>query len=393
MKRAHRVFTGILGVGALIASITGCAPNQQTTAAKPKTLPPQAVAVAVHRSSSSPNPVVNVQPLDMHHLNVDLSHQVYYRNKVVVVTFHDISPRVYSSFVITPQQFDADLNAIHEHFNVITNQQFINFLDHRGSVPPNAVLLTFDDGYRDMYTYALPALVQHEMQGTFFDIVGSMDSKIHGEFLKLYQIQQMAHDGMVFESHTYQSHYEVKGPNGKLTPVFDTRIVVDGKLETPSQYYHRVYSDFVQARTELSRVTGHPVTEFAWPYGYGTPMATYIANKAGYQFLFTTNNGYVSPYSNHDYLHRIDIGRPYITPAEAVQAIIDTANPPTGIYRMPHRTEKAGHPGGTGHVNQAGRAGGTAGSTTNRTPSTAKSSEPKTQTSPNNAVVPGTSKV
>ncbi|MCL6593957.1 MAG: hypothetical protein K6T31_08280, partial [Alicyclobacillus sp.] len=121
-----------------------------------------------HRSAAVPQPQNRVmpvaptrvagvtplpgQPLNLQHMSVSLSNHVYYQNRVVVVTFHDISPDVYSPYVITPETFAADLDAFHEHFNVITNQQFIDFLDGRGTVPPNAILLTFDDGYRNMYT-------------------------------------------------------------------------------------------------------------------------------------------------------------------------------------------------------------------------------------------------
>ncbi|MCL6454607.1 MAG: polysaccharide deacetylase family protein [Alicyclobacillus sp.] len=400
MKRAGQAFASVLGVGMLTAAVTGCAPEHPTAAA-PTPVTSKTIHLAAAASDDVPGATVRVQPLDMHHLNVDLSHHIYYQDKVVVVTFHDISPRVYSPFVITPQQFSADLNAIHAHFNVITNQQFIDFLNHRGTVPPNAVLLTFDDGYRDMYTYALPALVQHEMQGTFFDIVGSLDSKIHGEFLKPYQVQQMAHDGMVFESHTYQSHYEVKDAAGQLTPVFDTRIVVDGKLETPAQYVHRVYTDFYKARTELSHLTGEPVTEFAWPYGYGTPIATYLANRAGYQYLFTTNNGYVTAYSNRDYLDRIDIGKPFITPAEAVQDIIDTANPPTHFHRLLHHLETVGHASRNGDWSSVGKVsarGSGAGSVKGGSSkaganTTTQQSAPKLPSHSTNSTTPGTNKV
>src|SRR5579875_3069416 len=298
MKRVKKLFIGILGIGAIATAVGAYVRHTSST--------PTTGVVA--QNVTFGNVSRNVQWTNISSTLDAIPNKIYYRNKVVIVTFHDISPDVYSPYVVSPAQFSADLDVLQARFHVITNQQFIDFLNHRGTVPPNAVLLTFDDGYRDMYTYALPALVQHEMQGTFFDIVGSLDSKIHGEFLKPYQVQQMAHDGMVFESHTYQSHYEVKDAAGQLTPVFDTRIVVDGKLETPAQYVHRVYTDFYKARTELSHLTGEPVTEFAWPYGYGTPIATYLANRAGYQYLFTTNNGYVTAYSNRDYLDRIDIG-------------------------------------------------------------------------------------
>jgi len=259
------------------------------------------------------------------HSNVIQTNPVYYKNKVVIVTFHDISPNVYSPYVISPTTFVADLNAFRQHhLNVITNQEFINFFNRRGSVPPNAILLTFDDGYRNMYTYALPVLLQDHMQGTFFEIVGTAD-KHDSRKLSWGQLKAMVRDGMAIESHTYDSHYEVKGPTGQLIPVFNTPIVINGKRETKQQYDTRVYDDFVKARMELSKVTGAPVIELAWPYGYGTPMSTYLAYQAGYRMIFTTADGYVNAGSNPAYIHRIDVGKNGVTPEQAVQRVIYNA--------------------------------------------------------------------
>ena len=97
---------------------------------------------------------------------------VYYTNRVMVVSFHDMSLHLKSPWNMSPGLFAEDLQALQDHqFHVITNQQFINWLDHRGTVPDNAVLLTLDDGYQSMYTRALPMLLQHHMTATFFDIV------------------------------------------------------------------------------------------------------------------------------------------------------------------------------------------------------------------------------
>jgi peptidoglycan/xylan/chitin deacetylase (PgdA/CDA1 family) len=273
---------------------------------------------------------------------------VFYENKVVIVTYHDITPNVYTKFVITPNQFSAQLDAFTaNHFHVITNAQFINFLNGRGSVPPNAVLLTFDDGYQNMYTYALPVLLAHHMQGTFFVIVGSADHN-DPEKLSWPEIKTMEQDGMAFGSHTYDSHYEVT-VHGRLDPVFNTPIVVNGHMETPSQYHTRVLTDFTKARVELSQALGHPVPEFAWPYGYGTWLSTAIAHEAGYRYLFTTANGAVGPGYNPSFIYRIDVGKSFVTPAEAVQAVIDTGKAIPWFY--PHAAFHIGKPSGQGAHN------------------------------------------
>ena len=53
-------------------------------------------------------------------------------------------------------------------FNVVTMEQVIAASKGEESLPENAVLLTFDDGYIDNYTFALPILEEYGFQGSFF---------------------------------------------------------------------------------------------------------------------------------------------------------------------------------------------------------------------------------
>ncbi len=257
-----------------------------------------------------------------HQVTGHAADKVYYQNKVVVVTYHDISPNVYSRFVITPQTFSSHLDAfVKMHFHIITAQQFTDFLSHRGSVPANAVLLTFDDGYQNMYTYAFPILRAHHMQGMFFQIVASADKHDAGK-LSWSEIKVMHQGGMAFGSHTYDSHYHVL-QDDRPVAVFNTPIRLNGRIETPAKYHARVYKDFVQAREELSQVLGQPVTEFAWPYGHGTWTATAIAHEAGYDYLFTTAHGAVTRNTNPSFIKRVDVGKTDVNAEEAVRKVID----------------------------------------------------------------------
>jgi peptidoglycan/xylan/chitin deacetylase (PgdA/CDA1 family) len=64
--------------------------------------------------------------------------------------------------------FRQQLEFFKENFNVITMEQLIDSVQTGSNLPDNAILLTFDDGYIDNYTYALPLLEEFQMQGSFF---------------------------------------------------------------------------------------------------------------------------------------------------------------------------------------------------------------------------------
>ncbi|MCD8016104.1 MAG: polysaccharide deacetylase family protein [Lachnospiraceae bacterium] len=64
--------------------------------------------------------------------------------------------------------FKEQLKFLKKNFNVIKIEDLIACYDIGEDLPNNAVLLTFDDGYIDHFTYVFPLLDQFSMQGTFY---------------------------------------------------------------------------------------------------------------------------------------------------------------------------------------------------------------------------------
>lgn len=64
--------------------------------------------------------------------------------------------------------FREQIHYLKDNFNVVTMEQVIDAAEGKSELPEDAVLLTFDDGYVDNYTYALPILEEAGVQGSFF---------------------------------------------------------------------------------------------------------------------------------------------------------------------------------------------------------------------------------
>ena len=64
--------------------------------------------------------------------------------------------------------FKKQIQFFSENFHVVTMEDIIHYYTEGYPLPPNALLLTFDDGYIDNYTYVWPVLLQYKMQGSFF---------------------------------------------------------------------------------------------------------------------------------------------------------------------------------------------------------------------------------
>lgn len=64
--------------------------------------------------------------------------------------------------------FRQQIEFMKNNFNVVTMEQVIDAVEGKSELPENALLLTFDDGYIDNYTFVLPVLEEYGVQGSFF---------------------------------------------------------------------------------------------------------------------------------------------------------------------------------------------------------------------------------
>ena len=72
----------------------------------------------------------------------------------------------------TPQDFDRQLDYLAEWFNVVSLKDIVEWLDGHKDLPPYAALITFDDGYLDNYTSAVPLLRKHNFPALIFLTTG-----------------------------------------------------------------------------------------------------------------------------------------------------------------------------------------------------------------------------
>jgi peptidoglycan/xylan/chitin deacetylase (PgdA/CDA1 family) len=96
--------------------------------------------------------------------------------RFLVLCFHRVNDDGHSMFGGTPVAlFRRQMEALRRHFTVLPLADLVA-LARRGELPPNAVSITFDDGYRDNYTQAFPILVELGLPATIFLVTDAVDS-------------------------------------------------------------------------------------------------------------------------------------------------------------------------------------------------------------------------
>jgi peptidoglycan/xylan/chitin deacetylase (PgdA/CDA1 family) len=71
--------------------------------------------------------------------------------------------------------FEAQLDYIHEHYSPVTWADLQRFLSGGDTLPPSPCLITFDDGIRDHFINAYPALKSRGLSGLFFTMARRPD--------------------------------------------------------------------------------------------------------------------------------------------------------------------------------------------------------------------------
>jgi peptidoglycan/xylan/chitin deacetylase (PgdA/CDA1 family) len=92
------------------------------------------------------------------------------QRQATILRYHSVSSSGdYRSPTISvqPEMFRRQMEFLSRHYNVLALDQLIDLLE-AGDLPPRTVAITFDDGYQDNATEALPILARYKLPATFF---------------------------------------------------------------------------------------------------------------------------------------------------------------------------------------------------------------------------------
>ena len=98
-----------------------------------------------------------------------------YKSKpgILILNYHRIGNRSSTRFdrqlfSATIEQFDRQLKYLKQHFEVVSGDDLQYLVSSKTELKRMHVALTFDDGYLDNYTQALPILLANQCKATFF---------------------------------------------------------------------------------------------------------------------------------------------------------------------------------------------------------------------------------
>ena len=96
------------------------------------------------------------------------------KSEVTVVMYHyvrDLKNSRYPNIKgLDIEKFKKQIKFFKENYNFVRIEDLIEYYKNpkEKELPNKAILLTFDDGYKDHYTYVLPILLENNIQGSFY---------------------------------------------------------------------------------------------------------------------------------------------------------------------------------------------------------------------------------
>lgn len=215
-----------------------------------------------------------MEPINKRLLNI-------FRNYVLIICYHSISSDGWR-FSMSPEEFEEQMKLASKRNPVPLSSIFSKNKIKSGTV------ITFDDGYEDFLTTALPILKKYKIPATMF-VLGNPEKANHSELqntkkmLSISQIKSLHKQGVEIGFHT-ATHSDMRKMN-------------DAELEY----------EIKTSKENLEKKLGFKLRYFAYPRGIYDKRIIEKVKDAGFEKAFTVNGGIVRESSADMLLNRISI--------------------------------------------------------------------------------------
>ena len=182
--------------------------------------------------------------------------------------------------IVTQEQFAEQMEFLADNdFTVLSLQEFEGFMKQQKKIPANSVLITFDDGFKNVFEFAYPILKKCKFHAVHFVTTGLITNKTEAfdsSNVQYASIQELMTSVDVFDygSHTHAFHQRDE----------------DGIAFLEAYDHKKVKADLFRSFEWL----GHSIA-FAPPYGAYTNDTLHVLQELGVSLSFTIEDEYANP--------------------------------------------------------------------------------------------------
>lgn len=187
---------------------------------------------------------------------------------VPVLAYHKVDSKFeFGGTWNTPGQFERQMNYLKdEGYTVLSLERLREYFIKEESPPPKSLVLTFDDGYENIYQYAFPVLKKLGFTATVFLVVGYVGKNNDWDYsfgrkfrhLSWFQVKKMLERGIQFGSHSL-THRD-------LLRLSD----------------EEARAEIFESKEIIKKETGIDVLFFSYPFGRTNEKIKSMVKEAGY---------------------------------------------------------------------------------------------------------------
>jgi len=161
---------------------------------------------------------------------------------VPIIMYHSVSPQSHPGMkrlIVSPKTFERQMRFLKEQrYNVLPLEALVKLIKAK-QVPPKTIAITFDDGYKDNYTYAFPVLKKYNLPVTIFIIVNEI-GRPQADRLSWEEIKAMQDSGLItFGSHTIgpEPLINIKSKEEVKRQISDSKKILEEKLARKINFF------------------------------------------------------------------------------------------------------------------------------------------------------------
>jgi peptidoglycan/xylan/chitin deacetylase (PgdA/CDA1 family)/GT2 family glycosyltransferase len=202
-----------------------------------------------------------------------------FARRLAVLMYHHVGPAVpgtYPDLTVTPEAFERQIARLASRgYVTISPADYVRVRRGAATLPPRAVMVTFDDGYADLVQYALPVLAKHRYGAVVFVVTGELSGTNSWDEVR------------------GSATHRLLGPDDILAW---RRLGIDfgGHSRThaslPDLDDARLAAEVAGCRGDLRTLTGVDPVAFAYPYGDLDDRVVATAEQE-FALAFTTDEG------------------------------------------------------------------------------------------------------
>jgi len=223
-----------------------------------------------------------------------------------------------SEYVIDASDFENDIIFLKENgFNFVNTYDLVNYVYSGIPLPKKPIMLTFDDGYLNNYTYVFPIIKKHNIKvvispiGYYVEYYSSLNERnpLYTQLTDK-EITEMQNSGLVdFQNHSYNMHSlnDRKGSSIKQN-------------ELPDDYIREFCYDLKKAEDVLQNITGIKPHAYVYPFGIYSSESLSVLKQSGYKITMRCYEGFNFISKNKECLYMLK--RFNRTPQRSVSQIL-----------------------------------------------------------------------